>query len=83
MRPLDLVRDSSRTMLVLEDGSVSWSTGSSGVTQGGLPASPHQIEVLAARKRILGSKPQKPTTEGRGDALEPTGSAGQPVRGCG
>jgi hypothetical protein len=32
-------------MLVLEDGSVSWSTGSSGVTQGGLPASPYQIEV--------------------------------------
>jgi hypothetical protein len=28
------------------------------LTLGGMPASPHQIEVLTAHKRILGSKPQ-------------------------
>ena len=28
------------------------------LTLGGLPASPHQIEVLTTRKKVLGSKPQ-------------------------
>ena len=28
------------------------------LTVGGMPASPHQIEVLTTRKKVLGSKPQ-------------------------
>jgi len=28
------------------------------LTLGGMPASPHQIEVLTARKKAIGSKPQ-------------------------
>jgi hypothetical protein len=32
-------------------------------TVGGMPASPHQIAVLTARKNIVGKLAEKPTTE--------------------
>ena len=33
------------------------------LTAGGMPASPHQIAVLTARKNIVGKLAEKPTTE--------------------
>jgi hypothetical protein len=33
-----------------------------GLTAGGMPASPHQIAVLTARKKIVGELAEKPTT---------------------
>jgi hypothetical protein len=36
------------------------------LTLGGMPASPHQIAVLTARKNSVGKLAEKPTTGGRG-----------------